>query len=104
MDTKELKLINKRFEDQMKNMTNFEKAVRELFKAYKTDNDNAHLLITNAMNELSETISNPHVGLWAETKANTSFRKNITKVLWIVLPIMLFSIGWLFKNSTLVTG
>ena len=104
METKEIKLINKRFEDQVKNLSKFEKSVRELFRSYKEDNDKDHLALTTSLAELSKDLLDPHKGLWAETKANTAFRKNLTKVLWITLPLMLVCIGWLFKNSTIVTG
>ena len=104
METKEIKLINKRFEDQMKNLNKFEKSVRELFRAYKEDNDKAHLDLTGHISALSDDLRDPHKGLWAETKANTSFRKNTTKILMIILPVMLLAIGWLIKNSITVIG
>ena len=77
VDSREIKLINKRFNDQAKHSDRVIETFEKLFEGFKEDNNDAHGKLETQIDTLSKSLFHPHKGLWAETKKNSAFRINL---------------------------
>jgi uncharacterized coiled-coil DUF342 family protein len=53
--------------------------IKEDIERMNNDINNAHQKTDENLKFIKESLFNPHEGLWAETKQNTSFRESTTK-------------------------
>ena len=53
--------------------------IKEDIERMNNDINNAHQKTDENFSFIKENLFNPHKGLWAETKQNTSFRESTTK-------------------------
>ena len=67
-DRKEFELIHEKIDN-----------IKEDIKDMKHDMSMAHGKTEETLRFMKENLFNPHEGLWAETKQNTSFRENSQK-------------------------
>jgi len=57
----------------------------------KTQEDN-HTAVKKDLHGLKVSLFDPKNGLWAETNLNSGFRKTLTKIIWLILPVFLYGV------------
>ena len=85
-DKQDLKLIIYRLDEQDKKREALAQSTREAIESvFGAQQDHASETKKD-LRFIKENLFNPDSGLWAESRANTSFRKNVIRTLWFVVP------------------
>ena len=91
-DREDLKIIIYRLDQQDK----FRDELRAEFTArlgeMRTEMKVSHTDTAERLKFIKENLFNPEKGLWAETKKNSSFRANVTRTFWFVIPASIASV------------
>lgn len=87
-DVKDLKIVLFRLNQQDAQRTDLEVKIMDKFVEFKKANDREHVAMGKSLGGIKDGLLNPHKGLWALTNRNTAFRLNVTKLLWIALPLV----------------
>jgi len=85
-DKQDLKLIIYRLDEQDKKREELAASTRQSIEAIYGAIADHSAESKNSFRFIKENLFDPDKGLWAETKANTSFRINIVRTLWFVVP------------------
>ena len=98
-DKKDLELIIYRLDEQDKKREDLNKDLERSIEAiYGLINDNQESL-KESLRFIKKNLFDPKGGLWAENKANTVFRHNVTKALWFIFPTSIVTALKLFYDS-----
>ena len=91
-DRKDLDIILYRLDEQDRLREGMRKDFFERVKKIERSMDSAHSDTRSDLKFIKENLFDPEKGLWAETKANSSFRSSITRTLWFIFPASIASV------------
>ena len=92
VDREDLKIIIYRLDQQDKFRDELRAEFGKRLSEIRVDMKAAHTDTAESLKFIKENLFNPETGLWAETKKNSSFRSNVTRTFWFVIPASIASV------------
>jgi len=90
-DKKDLDLIVYRLDEADEKRAELKVDIQRQMTKIHQSMQEAHAKTAEDLKFIKENLFNPNTGLWAETTANTGFRKNATKTFWVLIPTTIFA-------------
>lgn len=76
-----------------------EQRLVDKLNGFKEGNEKGHEKLQNSLDTVEKNLFHPQKGVWHAVTRNTSFRRALTKALWILLPIGLTGGGTLIYGA-----